>query len=180
MRSLPSSLPPPLSSLISASRSSSSSSLADILLLLASSPTRFCIIAMTLDEAISNALDKAAKLLRIPYTRHAHGTALEHFFTAAPSLDMGGKQVPDVTMPCPMPSRLAFSYAGLHSTVERMVDARRHNAALGEHASSVCFQMLINHASMLVPQQPNVRGDASAGFGFSARGNKSAGSGDIM
>ena len=40
-----------------------------------------------------------------------------------------------------------------------------YNAALGERESSIYFQMLINRTSMPVPQQPNVRGITSGGFG---------------
>ncbi|KAI0743176.1 peptidase M22 glycoprotease [Daedaleopsis nitida] len=107
------------------------------LLLLATSPSAFRILATTLDESIGNAFDKVAKLLRIPYANRAPGAALEHFCADPPSSDraMDGQErkndggadqdVPEVLMPRPMRGRLAFSYTGLHSTVERFLDARR-------------------------------------------------------
>ncbi|KAI0666713.1 glycoprotease [Trametes maxima] len=98
------------------------------LLLLATSPTAFRILATTLDESIGNAFDKAARMLGIPFGGTAPGAALERF-CASKDLDgesnSGGEEVPEIHMPRPMPGRLAFSYTGLHSTVERFLDARR-------------------------------------------------------
>ncbi len=93
------------------------------LLLLASSRTSFRILATTLDESIGNAYDKVAKLLQIPYANRAAGAALERF-ARSPAV-AGEGDVPEVLMPRPMRGRLAFSYTGLHSTVERFLDARR-------------------------------------------------------
>ncbi|KAI0780293.1 glycoprotease [Fomes fomentarius] len=95
------------------------------LLLLASSRTSFRILATTLDESIGNAYDKVAKLLQIPYANRAAGAALERFARCPDSAVAGEGDVPEVLMPRPMRGRLAFSYTGLHSTVERFLDARR-------------------------------------------------------
>ncbi|RDX47115.1 glycoprotease [Lentinus brumalis] len=93
------------------------------LLLLATSPTAFRILATSLDESIGNAFDKVAKLLQIPYSGRAPGAALERFCTSGPAV--GDEDIPEIHMPRPMRGRLAFSYTGLHSTVERFLDARR-------------------------------------------------------
>ncbi|KAI0708167.1 peptidase M22 glycoprotease [Cerioporus squamosus] len=91
------------------------------LLLLATSRTAFRILATTLDESIGNAYDKVAKLLQIPYSGRAPGAALERY-----CITSGGEEdEPEIHMPRPMRGRLAFSYTGLHSTVERFLDARR-------------------------------------------------------
>ncbi len=80
-------------------------------------------MATSLDESIGNAFDKVAKLLQIPYSGRAPGAALERFCTSGPAA--GDEDVPEIHMPRPMRGRLAFSYTGLHSTVERFLDARR-------------------------------------------------------
>ncbi|KAI0364988.1 glycoprotease [Pilatotrama ljubarskyi] len=92
------------------------------LLLLASSLTSFRILATTLDESIGNAYDKVARLLRIPYDNTAAGAALERYCTSPSPPDT---EVPDISLPRPMPGRLAFSYSAVHSAVERFLDARR-------------------------------------------------------
>ncbi|KAI0769577.1 glycoprotease [Trametes elegans] len=102
------------------------------LLLLATSPSRFRILATTLDESIGNAYDKVARMLGVPFAGTSAGAALERY--CASSLDpdssaeaesAGEGEVPEIKMPRPMPGRLAFSYTGLHSTVERFLDARK-------------------------------------------------------
>ncbi|KAI0737658.1 peptidase M22 glycoprotease [Daedaleopsis nitida] len=99
------------------------------LLLLVTSRTAFRILATTLDESIGNAFDKVSKLLRIPYANRAPGAALEHFCAEHEHEHKHGDEtvqdVPEVLLPRPMRGRLAFSYTGLHSTVERFLDARR-------------------------------------------------------
>ncbi|KAI0633907.1 glycoprotease [Trametes polyzona] len=94
------------------------------LLLLASSKTSFRILATSLDESIGNAYDKVARLLDIPFAGTSPGAALERF-CASESAEGEGEEVPEIRMPRPMPGRLAFSYTGLHSTIERFVDANR-------------------------------------------------------
>ncbi|KAL1945585.1 hypothetical protein VTO73DRAFT_1587 [Trametes versicolor] len=89
------------------------------LLLLASSPRSFRILATSLDESIGNAYDKVARLLAIPFAGTSAGAALERYCASAP-LD-----APEIRMPSPMRGRLAFSYTGLHSTVERYLDTQR-------------------------------------------------------
>ncbi|TBU38495.1 peptidase M22 glycoprotease [Dichomitus squalens] len=88
------------------------------LLLLATSPTSFRILAATLDEAVGNAYDKVAKLLRIPYEGKAAGAAIERLCAS----EGEGAEIP---MPRPIRGRLAFSYTGLHSAVERFLHARK-------------------------------------------------------
>ena len=91
---------------------------AHTLLLLATSPVTFRILATTLDEAIGNAYDKVAKLLKIPYEGKAAGAALERLCASE-----GG--APQIQMPKPTRGRLAFSYTGFNSTVERFLHARK-------------------------------------------------------
>ncbi|KAI8975922.1 glycoprotease [Trametes punicea] len=94
------------------------------LLLLASSLTSFRILATTLDVSIGNAYDKVTRLLRIPFGNTAAGAALERYCASAPP-EGDGADMPEISMPRPVPGRLAFSYSSLHSTVERFLDVRR-------------------------------------------------------
>ncbi|KAI1784257.1 peptidase M22 glycoprotease [Ganoderma leucocontextum] len=91
------------------------------LLLLATAPTAFRILATTADEAIGNAFDKVAKMLRIPYEGRAAGAALERFCAAGGE----GAEEEMIAMPRTMRGRLAFSYSSLHSVVERFVQAKQ-------------------------------------------------------
>ncbi|KAI0656520.1 glycoprotease [Cubamyces menziesii] len=96
------------------------------LLLLASSLTSFRILATTLDESIGNSYDKVARLLNIPFDGTSAGAALERYCASPlPPGEGSEDDVPEIRMPRPMPGRMAFSYTGLHSTVERFLDARR-------------------------------------------------------
>ncbi|GAA5848282.1 hypothetical protein JCM8547_004468 [Rhodosporidiobolus lusitaniae] len=101
------------------------------LLLLASSPSRFKILATTHDESIGACLDKAARDLGIDFGLGGGSPAagMERF--AFPSLSLGdllpikneeeegGKAVPN--FPVPFPKDLAFSYAGLRSSLTRLL-----------------------------------------------------------
>lgn len=91
------------------------------LLLLARSQTLFQTLATTPDESIGNVFDKVSKMLKIPWGKLGPGAALEQF-----CLNGNGQQLPEVIPPLPrgQSGKLAFSYSGLHSGVERYIAAR--------------------------------------------------------
>ncbi|KAL0578568.1 Mitochondrial tRNAs modification protein [Marasmius crinis-equi] len=88
------------------------------LLLLATSPSKFRILATALDSSIGRTIDKAARMLQVPgWAENGPGAALEKFCAE------GESTVPtDFASALPMPGRLAFSFAGLHSHIERYMD----------------------------------------------------------
>ena len=89
--------------------------------MLARSRTSFQTLATTPDEPIGHAFDKVSKILKIPWGKLGPGAALEEFCLG----DDGGR-LPEIIPPLPggQPGKLAFSYSGLHSGVERYVAAR--------------------------------------------------------
>jgi len=60
-------------------------------------------------------------MLKIPWGKLGPGAALERF-----CLDGGDQHLPEIIPPLPsgQPGKLAFSYSGLHSSVERYITAR--------------------------------------------------------
>jgi N6-L-threonylcarbamoyladenine synthase len=95
------------------------------LLLLASSTTRFHVLATTPDESIGRVFDKVSRLLALPWSAKGPGASLEEFVAAS--------QVEDnlaPSMPRTMPGVLGFSYTGLHSVIERFVTGRGGAVAL--------------------------------------------------
>ncbi|KAI0818456.1 glycoprotease [Trametes gibbosa] len=89
---------------------------------LAETPIKFRIIASSVDESIGNAYDKVARMLEIPLDGLSGGAALERF-CASPD-PAAGMVVPELKLPLAMRGRLALSYTGIHSAVERYLDAR--------------------------------------------------------
>ncbi|KAH6914100.1 glycoprotease [Coprinopsis sp. MPI-PUGE-AT-0042] len=90
------------------------------LLLLAESNTSFKILVDTADLAIGRAIDRVSTLLAIPWTPLGPGDALEKFAEGVPDdarLRLGN---PDRVKPGPKD----FSFAGLHSQVERYIHAK--------------------------------------------------------
>jgi len=81
----------------------------------------FQTLATTPDESIGNVFDKVSKMLKIPWGKLGPGAALEQF-----CLSGDGQQLPEIIPPLPsgQPGKLAFSYSGLHSGVERYNTAR--------------------------------------------------------
>ncbi|KAJ7782860.1 glycoprotease family-domain-containing protein [Mycena metata] len=81
------------------------------------SRTEFRILVNTVDKSIGAAIDRVVTLLKIPWTELGPGPGLESFCAE------GGPNNPDVHYPPPeiMRGQLAFSYAGLHSWVERTI-----------------------------------------------------------
>ena len=96
------------------------------MLLLARSQTSFQTLATTPDESVGNVFDKVSKMLKIPWGKLGPGAALEQF-----CLTGDDEKLPEIIPPLPsgQPGKLAFSYSGLHSGVERYIAAR--NAELG-------------------------------------------------
>jgi len=77
-------------------------------------------------------------MLDLPWSTRGLGASLEAFVAASPAKDELAPQ-----MPRTMPGTLSFSFAGLHSAVERFVTARGGSAALDEstrHALATAFQ----------------------------------------
>ncbi|KAF9649697.1 peptidase M22, glycoprotease [Thelephora ganbajun] len=91
------------------------------LLLLARSWRSFQTLATTPDESIGNAFDKVSKMLKIPWGKLGPGAALEQY-----CLNDYDQQLPEIIPPLPsgQPGKLAFSYSGLHSGVERYIAVR--------------------------------------------------------
>jgi len=87
------------------------------LLLLATSLSSFRVLATTCDESIGRAFDKVSRMLELAWTDRGPGAALEQFCAGGESEE----QIDIPTAPRPMHSRLAFSYAGLHSFVQRFI-----------------------------------------------------------
>ena len=77
-------------------------------------------------------------MLDLPWSTRGLGASLEAFVAASPANDELAPQ-----MPRAMPGALNFSFAGLHSAVERFVTARGGSAALDmttRHALAAAFQ----------------------------------------
>lgn len=92
------------------------------LLLLANSSTQFRILATTADESIGRAYDKVGRLLELNWGNTGLGAALEAFCVETDEeadKDLQNDVVPKWTLA--MRGKLAFSYSGLHSAVERYV-----------------------------------------------------------
>jgi N6-L-threonylcarbamoyladenine synthase len=108
------------------------------LLLLATSITQFRVLATTNDESIGRVFDKVSRMLALPWSAKGPGASLEEFVAASPPQD---DLVP--SMPQTMPGILGFSFAGLHSAVQRFLTARGGASALDlatKHAIASGFQ----------------------------------------
>jgi N6-L-threonylcarbamoyladenine synthase len=95
------------------------------LLILATSPTRFQILAgNNIDLSIGRAFDKTAKLLGVPWGERGPGAALEAYCHEEDTGDGLPGSFPRPAFTVPMPGRLHLSYAGLYSQVDLAVKAR--------------------------------------------------------
>jgi N6-L-threonylcarbamoyladenine synthase len=83
------------------------------------------VLATTPDESIGRVFDKVSRLLALPWSAKGPGASLEEFVAASPVEDHLAPP-----MPRTMPGILGFSFAGLHSAVERFVTARGGAAVL--------------------------------------------------
>ncbi|PFH51999.1 hypothetical protein AMATHDRAFT_141146 [Amanita thiersii Skay4041] len=94
------------------------------LLLLAISSRSFKILATTLDESVGRSFDKVSRMLGLKWTSLGPGAALEQFCLENFSDNDSVLSEHATVFPRPMPGRLAFSYASLHSHVERYLFSR--------------------------------------------------------
>ncbi|KAJ3574656.1 hypothetical protein NP233_g1622 [Leucocoprinus birnbaumii] len=89
------------------------------LLLLATSNTRFKILATTDDGAIGRCIDRVARSLGLEWGSLGPGAALEKFVNEDPNPDISDiPPIPKVT-----PGRLFFSFGGYHSWMELFLKA---------------------------------------------------------
>ncbi|KAI0036864.1 glycoprotease [Vararia minispora EC-137] len=101
------------------------------LLLLAYSPKNFRVLATTLDSAVGRVYDKVARMLGIPWGPLGPGAALEAFCAPMPP--------PDITFTSgsKMRRRMAFSYAGLQSAVQRYIEEPDREAMDDEQRKAI-------------------------------------------
>ncbi|KAF9077562.1 glycoprotease [Rhodocollybia butyracea] len=88
-------------------------------IVLANSINSFRIMATTLDESIGRCIDKVSRLLQIEWAGLSPGAALEKF-----CLEPEDGLVPDAFLPFPviMPRKFTFSFSGLHSYVDILLE----------------------------------------------------------
>lgn len=122
------------------------------LILLAKSPTNFAQLATTADEAIGRTIDKVARDIGLEWSSFGPGAALEKFCLDE-NLPCPADELPEVpTFPSVMPGRLAFSFSGLHSWVDRYIEQNRdpstgelsgnHKVALARSLQNMAFKQL--------------------------------------
>jgi len=122
------------------------------LILLAASPTNFRQLATTADEAIGRTIDKVARDIGLKWGSVGPGAALEKFCLDE-NLPCDADELPEVpAFPSVMPGRLAFSFSGLHSWVDRYIAHNRnpstgeltdaHKVALARSFQSIAFRQL--------------------------------------
>jgi len=99
------------------------------LLLLATSNTSFKILATSVDESIGWAFDRVARSLGIPPTAKGYGAALEAYCTR----DAEDTEIPDIpTLSISLPNQMAFSYTGLFSRINMVVQKSGGTEALND------------------------------------------------
>ncbi|TFY61574.1 hypothetical protein EVJ58_g4428 [Rhodofomes roseus] len=112
------------------------------LLLLVESPRDFKILATTTDEAIGRAIDKVARLLKLPWGERGLGASLEEYVKKGPpeGFDIEkGYEIPLYSTP--MHRRLEFSFAGVHSATEMFLREREGNIdECTRYATAYAFQ----------------------------------------
>ncbi|KAF7362052.1 tRNA N6-adenosine threonylcarbamoyltransferase, mitochondrial [Mycena venus] len=108
------------------------------MIVLVSSLVDFRILCNTVDRSIGATIDRVVTLLKIPWTDKGPGPGLEKFCAERAPEDSG--PAPKYDPPVPMPGKLAFSYAGLHSWVERTVSAAGGVEHVNRHALARAFQ----------------------------------------
>ncbi|KAF8647100.1 hypothetical protein AX16_006934 [Volvariella volvacea WC 439] len=95
------------------------------LLLLAASHKDFRILATTVDESIGRSFDKVSRMLQLPWSKFGPGAALEDFCAQNGSGSGPNEDVAHIpAAPTPMRKKLSFSYAALHSFVERYIHSQ--------------------------------------------------------
>ncbi|KAF9222806.1 peptidase M22, glycoprotease [Gyrodon lividus] len=127
------------------------------LLVLATSYSSFRILANTVDESIGRTYDKVARMLKMPWGTKGPAASLEEFCRR----DLEGPNVPEIQpFTVPMPGKLAFSFSGLHSAVERYISnyevflTQDHRIVLGRAfqdaaARQLCTKLVQCHSMLL-------------------------------
>ncbi|KAK7057393.1 mitochondrial tRNA N6-adenosine threonylcarbamoyltransferase [Favolaschia claudopus] len=108
------------------------------MIVLVSSLTEFRVLCNTVDRSIGATIDRVVTLLKIPWTEKGPGAGLEKF--CAETAEEDSEHVPEYSPPTPMPGKLAFSYSGLHSWVERTVFAAGGLENVNRRALARAFQ----------------------------------------
>ena len=138
--------------------------------MLAMSHSHFRVLANTVDESIGRTYDKVARMLKMPWGTRGPAAALEEFC----SLDSSNSSVPEIPpFSVPMPGKLAFSFSGLHSAVERHIFraelplTEAHRRTLGRTfqdgaALQLCDKLVLCH-SMLRREGIDVRHVVASG-----------------
>jgi N6-L-threonylcarbamoyladenine synthase len=108
------------------------------MIVLVNSVKDFRVLCNTVDRSIGATIDRVVTLLNIPWTEKGPGPGLEKF-CAEPAPEDSGPP-PKYDPPSPMPGKLAFSYAGLHSWVERTVSAAGGVENVNRRALARTFQ----------------------------------------
>ncbi|KIP06017.1 hypothetical protein PHLGIDRAFT_107529 [Phlebiopsis gigantea 11061_1 CR5-6] len=91
------------------------------LIVLVLGPQSFRILASTVDEAVGAVIDAAARSVRVKWDGLAPGAALEALARDGLA-DVHEQDIPAIPRPnLPFPGELKFSFAGLHSWVDRYV-----------------------------------------------------------
>ncbi|KIJ59632.1 hypothetical protein HYDPIDRAFT_100379 [Hydnomerulius pinastri MD-312] len=140
------------------------------LLVLAKSPSSFQILANTVDESIGRAYDKVARMLKMPWGNRGPAASLEEFCRK----DIKESDAPYIEpFAVPMPGKLAFSYSGLHSAVDRYIAASElylteaHRVALGRAFQDAAVRQLcaklVQCLSMLERKDIDVRHVVASG-----------------
>ncbi|KAJ6558572.1 glycoprotease family-domain-containing protein [Mycena vulgaris] len=106
------------------------------MIVLTTSLVDFRVLATTLDKSVGSAIDRVVTLLKIEWSDLGPGPALEAYCA---------EQVPDEEGACyeptiPVPGKLAFSYSGLHSFVERAISAAGGLENVNKRALARAFQ----------------------------------------
>ncbi|KIJ13044.1 hypothetical protein PAXINDRAFT_177058 [Paxillus involutus ATCC 200175] len=127
------------------------------LLVLATSYSSFRILANTVDESVGRTYDKVARMLKMPWGTKGPAASLEEFCRK----DLQGVNVPEIQpFVVPMHGKLAFSFSGLHSAVERYISKSEvfltedHRIALGQAfqdgaARQLCAKLVQCHSMLL-------------------------------
>lgn len=129
------------------------------LLLLALSHQRFRILASTVDEAIGATVDAAARAVRIRWNDRAPGAALEALARDGLPGIVKEEEVNEImnTIKRPkkvLPGELRFSFAGIHSWMDRyVVEHGRETAQLEGHKTGVDSGLNSNSDQLEMPMQ---------------------------
>lgn len=102
-------------------------------------------LATTGDESVGHAYDKVAKLLALEWKDIGPGAALEAFCKHSVEREELPTDIPD--MPAPLRGRLAFSYSGLHSAVEKYIRLRGGIQSL-DHPTKVALAQAFQDAAI--------------------------------